>query len=156
MLEIFDCLKFLVKEILWEETFSKNKNKMFFLTLKKFSINKFFFTIRERYNKHRGGIQRKTWCMPELIIPHLTSTPESTPTHLPWGNPIPESTLTLCQSRLYPPVSDFGFGLSTVWIKTISLKCRAKPELNVVVTILWKWSAREEEMNKFYSQVIGI
>jgi hypothetical protein len=26
---------------------------------------------------------------------------------------MPESTLTLCQSRLYPPVSDFGFGL---WI----------------------------------------
>jgi hypothetical protein len=39
------------------------------------------------------------------------------------GNPIPESTLTPCQSRLYPPVSDFGFGLSTTtrirleWIK---------------------------------------
>jgi hypothetical protein len=27
------------------------------------------------------------------------------------GNPIPESTLTLCQSRLYPPIRDFGFGL---------------------------------------------
>jgi hypothetical protein len=25
------------------------------------------------------------------------------PTHLPWA--------TLCQSRLYPPVRDFGFGL---------------------------------------------
>jgi hypothetical protein len=24
----------------------------------------------------------------------------------------PESTLTLCQSRLYPPVRDFGFSLS--------------------------------------------
>jgi hypothetical protein len=23
------------------------------------------------------------------------------------GNPMPESTLTLCQSRLYPPVWDF-------------------------------------------------
>jgi hypothetical protein len=33
------------------------------------------------------------------------STPESTPTHLPWA--------TLCQSRLYPPVRDFGFGLRT-------------------------------------------
>ncbi len=28
------------------------------------------------------------------------------------GNPMPESTLTLCQSRLSPPVRDFGFGLS--------------------------------------------
>jgi len=27
-------------------------------------------------------------------------------------NPMPESTLNLCQSRLYPPVRDFGFGLS--------------------------------------------
>ncbi len=30
------------------------------------------------------------------------STPESTPTHLPWAsNPMPESTLTVYQSRLY-------------------------------------------------------
>jgi hypothetical protein len=27
------------------------------------------------------------------------------------GNPMSESTLTLCQSRLYPPVRDYGFGL---------------------------------------------
>ncbi len=27
------------------------------------------------------------------------------------GNPMPESTLTLCQSRLYPPARDFLFGL---------------------------------------------
>jgi hypothetical protein len=27
------------------------------------------------------------------------------------GNPKPESTLALCQSRLYTPVRDFGFGL---------------------------------------------
>jgi hypothetical protein len=26
-------------------------------------------------------------------------------------NPMPESILTLCQSLLYPPVRDFGFGL---------------------------------------------
>ncbi len=32
------------------------------------------------------------------------STPELTPTHLPWA--------TLCQGRLYPPVRDFEFGLS--------------------------------------------
>ncbi len=25
------------------------------------------------------------------------------------GNPMPESTLTICQSRLYPPVRDSGF-----------------------------------------------
>ncbi len=27
------------------------------------------------------------------------------------GNPMPESTLSLCQSRLSPPVRDFGFSL---------------------------------------------
>ena len=27
------------------------------------------------------------------------------------GNPMPESTLTLCQSRLYPPIRDFGVSL---------------------------------------------
>ncbi len=29
------------------------------------------------------------------------------------GNPMPESTLTVCQSRLSPPVRDFGFRLWT-------------------------------------------
>ncbi len=29
------------------------------------------------------------------------------------GNPMPESTLTLCRSKLYPAVRDFGFGLCT-------------------------------------------
>jgi hypothetical protein len=33
----------------------------------------------------------------------LMSSPESTPTHLPRA--------TLCQSRLYPQVKDFGFSL---------------------------------------------
>jgi hypothetical protein len=31
--------------------------------------------------------------------------------HWHWGNPMHELTLTLCNSRLYPPVWDFGFGL---------------------------------------------
>jgi hypothetical protein len=45
----------------------------------------------------------------------LVSTPKSTPciTFI-MGNPMPESTLTLCQSRLYPPVRDFEFGLWSV------------------------------------------
>jgi len=33
--------------------------------------------------------------------PMLMSTPESTPTYLPWAS----------QSLLFPPASDFGFGL---------------------------------------------
>ncbi len=39
------------------------------------------------------------------------STPDSIPTHLPWATPMTEPVLTLCQSRLYPPVRDFEFGL---------------------------------------------
>ncbi len=31
--------------------------------------------------------------------------------HIAMGNPMPESTLTLCQSRLHPAVRDLGFGL---------------------------------------------
>ncbi len=34
------------------------------------------------------------------------TTSESTPTHVPLGNLMPESTLTLGQSRFYPPVRD--------------------------------------------------
>jgi hypothetical protein len=52
--------------------------------------------------------------MPELTItsPYicpLQSRPNTFTMGL--GNPMPESTLTLCQSRLYPPVRDLGFGL---------------------------------------------
>jgi hypothetical protein len=42
---------------------------------------------------------------PELTSPDFMSTPESNPTQLP------EFTLNLCQSQLYPPVRDFVFGL---------------------------------------------
>jgi hypothetical protein len=44
------------------------------------------------------------------------STPESTPNTFTFASvdldPMPESTLNLWQRRLYPPVWDFGFGLS--------------------------------------------
>ncbi len=44
------------------------------------------------------------------------STPKVDSNTFTVGNPTPESTLTLCQSRLYPPVMDFGFGL---WINSV-------------------------------------
>jgi len=44
------------------------------------------------------------------------STVESTPNTYTMGNLMSESTLTLSQSRLYPPVRDFGFGLRTLAI----------------------------------------
>ncbi len=63
----------------------------------------------------RGRIQRKTSCVGPYdgadYEPHLTSTPESSSNTFTMGNPMPESTFTLCQSRLYPPIRDFGFGL---------------------------------------------
>ncbi len=67
-------------------------------------------------DKKRGRIQRKSWCtvwdsMLELTItlPYVHSRVDSNTFTM--GNPMPESTLTLCQSRLYPPVRDFEFGL---------------------------------------------
>ncbi len=50
--------------------------------------------------------------MPELIItsPNVVDAKVDSDTFT-MGNPMPESTLTLCQSRRYPPVRDLGFGL---------------------------------------------
>ncbi len=50
------------------------------------------------------------------------STPESTPNHVRWesGNPMPESTLTLCQRRLYPQPGTKNLaselGLRQIWV----------------------------------------
>jgi hypothetical protein len=56
---------------------------------------------------------KKTWCIGHNagVDYNLTllSTPESTPTHLPWT--------TLRQSRLNTPVMDFGFGLTAQFAK---------------------------------------
>jgi hypothetical protein len=48
---------------------------------------------------------------PELTItsPYVHSSVDSTTFTM--DNPMPESILTLCQSRRFPPVRDFGFGL---------------------------------------------
>ncbi len=66
--------------------------------------------------KTRGRIQRKTWCMgPYAVVDYnVTLCPlQSQLQHMysTMGNSIPESTLTLCQSQLYPSVRDLGFGL---------------------------------------------
>ncbi len=74
---------------------------------------------------NRGRIQRKAWCkgpysMPELNItsPYVQSRVDSNTFTM--GNPMPESTLTLCQSRLYPLVRDFGFSLM-IWYTLINI-----------------------------------
>ncbi len=47
--------------------------------------------------------------MPELTI----NSPYVDSNTFTMGNPMPESTLTLCHNRLYPPIGDFGFSLCT-------------------------------------------
>jgi hypothetical protein len=63
----------------------------------------------EQESKEKHGVWDP---MPELTItlPYVHSRVNSTPTHLT-RDPLPESTLILCQSRLYPPIGDFGFCL---------------------------------------------
>ncbi len=58
--------------------------------------------------KERHGVWNK---MPELTItsPYIHSRVDFKIFTV--GNSLPESTLALCQSRLYPIVRDFGFGL---------------------------------------------
>ncbi len=46
---------------------------------------------------------------PTITSPYVHSIVDSNTFIM--GNPMPDSTLILCQSRLYPPVRDFGFGL---------------------------------------------
>jgi hypothetical protein len=51
--------------------------------------------------------------MPELTItsPYVHSRVDYNAFTMDIGNPMPESTLTLCQSRLYPLVRDLGIWL---------------------------------------------
>jgi hypothetical protein len=49
--------------------------------------------------------------MPELTITSFDAHSRVDSNTFTMGNPMPESILTLCQSRLYPPVRDLGFGL---------------------------------------------
>ncbi len=63
--------------------------------------------------------------MPELTItsPYVHSSPESTPAHLPWA------CNSICQSRLYPPVRDFGFGLTFLYYVVSSSRRTNHPDL---------------------------
>ncbi len=68
-----------------------------------------------------GQIRRNSWCMGPYLSLFICITPESNTFTI--SNSLPESTLTLCQSRLYPPVRDFDFGL---WILGHLRKYRAR------------------------------
>jgi hypothetical protein len=65
----------------------------------------------EAESKEKNGVWDP---MPELSItsPYVHFRDDSNPFTM--GNIMPETTLTLCQSRLYPPVGDFGFGLMSL------------------------------------------
>jgi hypothetical protein len=62
--------------------------------------------------------------MPELTITSLYIQSSVDSNTFTKGNPMPESTLTLCQSRLYPPVRDFEIGL---WIKALLKREEKRP-----------------------------
>ncbi len=55
----------------------------------------------------RAYIQRETW----RVGPYAGIDRNLDFNTCTIGNPIPESTLTLCQSRLYSPVRDLGLSL---------------------------------------------
>jgi hypothetical protein len=62
-----------------------------------------------QYQKQLAIFNRGRIPMPELTItsPYVQSRVDSNTFTM--GNPMPESTITLCQSRLYLPVRDFEF-----------------------------------------------
>ncbi len=71
-----------------------------------------FSTNSQEMDNSAARIQRKTWCMGPFAgfdynSPYVPSRVDSNTFTM--GNPMPESTLTLC--LLYPPVRDFGFSL---------------------------------------------
>ncbi len=79
----------------------------------------------------RGWIQRKTWCMvPYTEVDYKTSSlyvqscVDSKTFRMEY--PMPESTLTLCQSRLYPPVRDFWILPQLVVRAAASVHCKKR------------------------------
>jgi hypothetical protein len=85
--------------------------------------------IWEPYNVQRPNPKKNTvygtLCR-SWLQPHFMFTPEvdSNTLAMGIGQPYAESTLTLCQSRLYPLVKDFGFGLSKPFSTRVHI-CRS-------------------------------
>jgi hypothetical protein len=65
-------------------------------------------SVTEAESKEKHGVWDP---MPKLTItsPYVDSRVDSNTFTM--GSPMPESTFTLCQSRPFTPVKDFGFGL---------------------------------------------
>ncbi len=88
------------------------------------------FALHKYLKVARSWIQRKAWYVGpyagvdyNLTLCRLQSRLQ----HHTMGNPSPESTLTLCRSRLYSPISDLGFGL---WTKTFRSDILQRGDLN--------------------------
>ncbi len=64
------------------------------------------------------------------------------------GNPMPESTFTLCQGWFYPSVRDYGFGVSFVArsrigsVDKIRFRMRKWPTKKINKCIVWKSALR--------------
>jgi hypothetical protein len=81
--------------------------------------------------------ESKEWDrMPELTItsPYVNSRVDSNT--FTKGNPMPESTLTQCQSRLCPPVKDFGWiwpvDFGTASVRHLHHSAISYPELGYI------------------------
>jgi hypothetical protein len=81
----------------------------------------------KRHVKFKGRIQRKTWCMGPFagVDYNLTLCPlQRRLLHIYHGQPMPESTLTLCQSCLHPPSQG-------LWIWPMNPSCCPSKSQNV-------------------------
>ncbi len=105
------------------------------------------------YGTHAGVDYNLTLCTPQGRLQHVYHGQPYARFDL---NPMPESTLSLRHSRLYPPVKDLGFGLckcteitrkSTIsWgrnscTKIRSRRCKIKSRLFLFANLscVWRW-----------------
>ncbi len=72
------------------------------------------------------------------------------------GNPIPESTLTLCQSRLYSTVRDLGFGLRFLesYLKTTGIGFSSTTNISFLkkTNLLESWNVRSKNKVTFLGE----
>jgi hypothetical protein len=114
ILQLFSVWKFLTLAMFGSQYTS------FYIAMFVLCLPHLAFLKPEAESKEKDGVWDP---MPELTItsPNVPSRIHSNTFTMGIGqpyarvdlNPVPESTLTLHQSRLYTPVRDFGFGLRT-------------------------------------------
>ncbi len=111
--QLYDCLVYNSK---WSAVFFVHTR-----ALKLCTLYIMYFTDRLT----RGLMQRKTWCIWPYAGADYNLTlhvyPRVDSNTFTMGNPMPESTLTLCKSRLYPLVRDFGFEIRE-WLTLLTVE----------------------------------